>query len=56
MVSPVVISQRIGYFGAQFGPSFAMTVVAAHLGFGSLPGWLVTRTPASDTWLVRRVL
>jgi hypothetical protein len=56
MVSPVVISQGIGYFGAQFGSSFAMMVVAAHLAFGSLLGWRVTRTPASDTWLVRRVL
>ena len=56
MVSPVVISQGIGYFGVQFGPSFAITVIAAHLAFGSLLGWLVTRTPASGTWLGAYIL
>ncbi len=38
MVSPVVVSLGVGYFGLQFSYGFPATVLLAHLGFGAALG------------------
>lgn len=43
MSSPVVVMTGAGYFGSQFGPGFAATVVVAHLVFGGAIGLLASR-------------
>ena len=43
MVSPVVISLGVGYFGLQFSLGFPATVLLAHLAFGTALGYLATR-------------
>lgn len=40
MTSPVVDAIGVGPFGRDFGPGFAVTVVSAHLVFGSILGLL----------------
>jgi hypothetical protein len=40
MVSPVVISLGVGFFGLQFSYGFPVTVTLAHLGFGVALGFL----------------
>jgi hypothetical protein len=40
MVSPVVKSLGVGYFGLQFSYGFPATVILAHLGFGLALGFL----------------
>lgn len=44
-MSPVVKSLGIGLFGLQFGSGyeFPLTVILAHLAFGSLLGWYITK-------------
>jgi len=56
MVSPVVVSLGVGYFGVDFGPGFAGTVTTAHLVFGTLLGWLTSRASLSSIWLLPYVL
>lgn len=43
MVSPVVISMGVGYFGLQFSYGFPVTVLLAHLAFGTTLGVLARR-------------
>jgi hypothetical protein len=43
MVSPVVISLGVGYFGLQFSYGFPATVLLAHLAFGTTLGILARR-------------
>jgi len=43
MVSPVVTSLGVGFFGLQFSYGFPVTVVLAHLAFGGTLGWLAHR-------------
>jgi len=43
LVSPVVLSLGVGYFGLQFSPGFPITVLAAHAVFGWLLGVLANR-------------
>jgi hypothetical protein len=40
LVSPVVLSLGVGYFGLQFSPGFPIAVLAAHAVFGLLMGAL----------------
>jgi hypothetical protein len=48
LVSPVVISMGVGYFGAQFSIGFPVTVLLAHLAFGLLLGILAKRFIATE--------
>ncbi len=41
MMSPVVIAVGVGYFGVDFGWGFPVTVILAHIAFGTILGWLV---------------
>jgi uncharacterized protein DUF6789 len=43
LVSPVVISLGVGYFGLQFSYGFPVTVLLAHLAFGAALGVLTYR-------------
>ena len=43
LVSPVVLSLGVGYFGLQFSAGFPITVLAAHAVFGLLLGALAKR-------------
>jgi len=43
LVSPVVLSLGVGYFGLQFSAGFPITVLAAHAVFGWLLGALANR-------------
>lgn len=43
LVSPVVLSLGVGYFGLQYSVSFAPTVLLAHLAFGWTLGALAAR-------------
>lgn len=43
LVSPVVLSLGVGYFGLQFSTGFPITVLAAHAAFGLLLGALAHR-------------
>lgn len=48
LVSPVVISLGVGYFGLQFSPGFPATVLAAHIVFGWLLGVFSRRFLAGE--------
>ncbi len=54
MLSPVVRSMGIGYFGLQFSVGFLVVVYLAHLVFGSILGWLSRRflqsQPSTFLW------
>jgi hypothetical protein len=41
MASPAVIPLGVGHFGSDFGIGFPITVLLAHLAYGTLLGWLV---------------
>ena len=41
MASPAVIPLGIGHFGASFGIGFPITVISAHLAFGTILGLLI---------------
>ena len=41
MASPAVIPLGVGHFGVDFGVGFPITVLLAHLAFGTILGWLV---------------
>ena len=43
MMSPVVVTLGVGHFGIDFGWGFTVTVVAAHIAFGTILGWLVSK-------------
>ena len=43
MSSPVVVAMGVGYFGLDFGPGFATTVLLAHIAFGAVLGRVVWR-------------
>lgn len=43
MISPVVISLGVGYFGVDFGIGFPITVTLAHIVYGTVLGWFVNR-------------
>jgi hypothetical protein len=49
MVSPVVKSLGVGYFGLQFSYGFPITVGLAHLGFGVALGFLARRFLAGQS-------
>lgn len=49
MTSPVVVSMGAGIFGRDIGPSFAITVITAHLVFGGILGWVVSRFSVQQT-------
>lgn len=48
MISPVAISLGVGYFGADFGLGFPVTVTLAHLAYGTLLGLFVYRWNKKD--------
>ncbi len=52
MVSPVVVSLGVGYFGLQFSYGFPATVLLAHLGFGAALGFLSRRLLGAHTSLI----
>ena len=41
MVSPAVVAMGVGRFGVEFGIGFPVTVILAHLVFGSLLGIVI---------------
>ena len=43
MLSPAVVAMGVGYFGADFGIGFPVTVILAHLAFGSVLGGIIFR-------------
>lgn len=43
MMSPVVIALGVGEFGVDFGWGFPVTVLLAHIAFGTILGWFVFR-------------
>jgi hypothetical protein len=43
LMSPVVVSLGVGYFGLQFSKGFPVTVLTAHLAFGLVLGLLARR-------------
>ena len=49
LVSPVVLSLGVGYFGLQFSPGFPITVLTAHAVFGLLLGALAHRFLSSQS-------
>lgn len=44
MLSPVVRSLGVGYFGLQFSVGFPVVVFLAHIGYGLTLGWLAHRS------------
>lgn len=48
MLSPVVTSLGVGYFGLQYSYGFPVTVTLAHLAYGVTLGWLLARFLAQD--------
>jgi len=57
LVSPVVISLGVGYFGLQFSDWFSVTVLTAHLAFGLALGFLAKRfleSQRSPLWAALR--
>ena len=48
MLSPVVTSLGVGYFGLQYSPGFPATVLLAHLAFGVALGFLAARFSRSQ--------
>lgn len=48
MLSPVVTSLGVGYFGLQYSPGFPATVLLAHLAFGAALGFLAARFSRSQ--------
>ncbi len=53
MMSPAVIALGVGYFGLDFGIGFSITVIAAHLAFGSILGWFVFRKNSNSVSLLK---
>lgn len=53
MISPVVVAMGVGIFGSQFGIGFPITVILAHIAFGSILGNFVARKnrDAESLWL-----
>ncbi len=49
MASPVVIALGVGPFGVDFGWGFAVTVMLAHITFGTILGWFVFRKNESGS-------
>lgn len=43
MMSPAVVAMGVGHFGVNFGIGFPITVILAHLAFGSILGWVIYR-------------
>ncbi len=52
MMSPAVVAMGVGHFGVDFGIGFPVTVILAHLAFGTLLGWLIFRLNAGGTSLL----
>lgn len=50
MLSPVVESLGIGWFGVDFGWQFAATVLVAHLAYGAALGWLLSALSRCWCW------
>jgi hypothetical protein len=48
LVSPVVVSLGVGYFGLQFSVAFPVTVLLAHVAFGAALGMLAHRFSAGQ--------
>lgn len=48
LVSPVVVSLGVGYFGLQFSKGFSVTVLTAHAAFGFVLGLLALRFLSSQ--------
>jgi len=55
MMSPAVVAMGVGHFGINFGWGFPLTVILAHLAFGSLLGWVIYRLNEKDQSLFTRV-
>ncbi|MGH9711839.1 MAG: hypothetical protein ACRD5M_00870 [Candidatus Acidiferrales bacterium] len=57
LISPVVVSLGVGYFGLQFSKGFPITVLTAHLAFGLALGFLANRflpSHGSPLWAALR--
>ncbi len=55
MLSPVVQSLGVGYFGVDFGWKFPATVILAHLAFGAVMGLYLNRFNADAQSLLSRL-
>ena len=55
MMSPAVVAMGVGHFGVNFGWGFPLTVILAHLAFGSLLGWVIYKLNEEDQSLFARV-
>ncbi len=51
MASPVVVALGVGRFGVDYGPGFAITVILAHIAFGSILGWYVYHKNKSCSYI-----
>ncbi len=55
MMSPVVVALGVGQFGMDFGWGFPVTVILAHLAFGTILGWFVLRKNGGQTSVLSSV-
>jgi len=55
MMSPVVIALGVGHFGVDFGWGFPITVLLAHIAFGTILGWFVFRKNEGQTSILSSV-
>ena len=49
MMSPVVVALGVGHFGVDFGIGFPITVILAHVAFGLILGWIISKRNATAT-------
>lgn len=54
MASPAVVALGVGRFGVDFGIGFPVTVYAAHIVFGSILGYYISRKGLGFTNLINR--
>ena len=53
MMSPFVVSLGVGCFGSEFGIGFPITVILAHILFGTILGYVIQkRNPEKSNLLI----
>ena len=55
MMSPAVVALGVGHFGVDFGIGFPITVILAHIAFGVILGWIVSKRNATVTDIITTV-
>ncbi len=55
MVSPAVVAMGVGRFGVEFGIGFPVTVILAHLAFGTLMGLVIYKLNDKDMSLLTTI-